>query len=120
ERRCCACVPLLINGAIRDLLGGIGPSLLSRIGPTVNRVGYWAVAGIVVVFALINLKPAWGRRARDVAAPLLAAALIAMYGALFLLALQAFRSGFPAQATLALDGNVGAISALLAPVVRPG
>ncbi len=112
-----AFVHLLINGSIGDLLGGIGPSLLSRIGPTVNRVGYWAVAGVVVGFALINLKPAWGRRARYVALPLLAAALIAMYGALLLLALQAFESGFPAQATLALDGNVESISALLQPMI---
>jgi hypothetical protein len=110
-------VHLLINGSIGDVSGGIGDTWVARNGPTINRVGYFATAGVMVVFALINLRPSWRRPARFAALPLLAAALAALYGSVLLMAIEAFQHGFPAQATLSLDGNVEGISAMLQPVI---
>jgi hypothetical protein len=110
-------VHLLVNGTIGRVTGGIGESTISRIGPGIDRAGYFATFGVVVLFALVNLRPSWGRRARYVALPLLAASLAAMYGSVLLLALNAFTRGFPAQATLSLDFNVDSISTLLQPMI---
>jgi hypothetical protein len=112
-----AFVHLLINGTIGVVSGGIGDSFVNNVMPTVNRVGYFATAGVMVVFALLRLKRSWDRPLRFVAFPLLAAALAAMYGAALLLAIDAVRHGFPALATLVLDGNIEGISGLLEPMI---
>jgi hypothetical protein len=108
---------LLINGTIGRVTGGIGESEVSRLAPGINRAGYFATFGVVVLFALVNLRPGWGRRARYVALPLLAASLAAMYGAVLLLALNGLSRGFPAQASLSLNGNIEGISSMLQPVI---
>ncbi|MFL5799805.1 MAG: hypothetical protein ACJ77A_17995 [Actinomycetota bacterium] len=111
-------VHLLVNGTIgRVSSGGLTESTISRIGPAVDRAGYFAVFGVVVVFALVNLRPSWGRRARYVALPLLAGSLAAMYGAVLLLALENITHGFPALASLVLGDNVDGISTMLQPMI---
>lgn len=110
-------VHLLVNGTIGRVTGGIGESTISRIGPGINRGGYVAAFGVVVLFALVNVRPSWGRRARYVALPLLAGSLAAMYGTVLLLALNALTHGFPAGASLALGDNVDGISTMLQPMI---
>jgi hypothetical protein len=111
-------VHLLVNGTIgRVSSGGIGESTIVRLGPGINRGGYIATFCVVVVFALVNLRPSWGRRARYVALPLLAGSLAAMYGTVLLLALNAFTHGFPSLATLVLGDNVDSISTMLQPMI---
>jgi hypothetical protein len=111
-------VHLLVNGTIgRVQSGGLGESTISRIGPGINRAAYFAAFGVVVLFALVNLRPSWGRLARYVALPLLAGSLAAMYGTVLLLALDNFSHGFPALASLLLGDNVDGISLMLQPMI---
>ena len=108
---------LIMNGTLGRLGAEPGDSLAARWAPVLGRVGYLTAFGVVVAYGLVNLRPAWGRRARPVALVLLAAALAALFGSLLWQSLHDFSRGLPAQGTLVLDGAVEDLATALFPVV---
>ena len=108
---------LIVNGSLASLSGGLGDSLLVRWSPGINRGSYYGALGIVVVFALLRLSPAWGRRTKPVALVLLTASLALFFGSVLWVGLHDFSSGLPNQATLILGGSFDGISVLIQPMV---
>jgi len=108
---------LIVNGSLGSLSGGIGESLLVRWSPGINRGSYFGTLGVVVVSALLQLSPAWGRRLKPVALALLATSLGLFFGSVLWIGLHDFSSGIANQATLILDASFDEISVLIQPII---
>src|SRR5437667_8279659 len=85
--------------------------------PTIDRAGYFAAAGVMVLYAILSLRRSWGCRAKPVAFTLLLASLVAGFGSVLWTALYQFSHGLPSQTTLTLDGTFEDITAFVEPML---
>jgi hypothetical protein len=122
-----ASLPVRLGGALLFLLANadigrpsapaIGGDLALRWGPPAARAGYFAAAGVIVLYSLINLRPRWGRRARPAMLLLLGGSLVALFGGLLWMGITAIHRGLVNSATTTLNADIDTISNILFPIV---